>query len=109
MGDRRWEIGDGRSEIVADAGALAVAATEQSNPRSANLEERTTADAFLKKRVAVVKHAQIATEIAERGEPEGVFKINSQHERLLVGSVTEQVLRDAVVRGARGARGRRPA
>jgi N-acetylmuramic acid 6-phosphate etherase len=31
-----------RGEVVADAGALAVAATEQSNPRSARLDERST-------------------------------------------------------------------
>ncbi len=33
-----------RAEVVADAGALAVAATEQSNPRSTQLEERSTAE-----------------------------------------------------------------
>jgi N-acetylmuramic acid 6-phosphate etherase len=32
------------SAVVADAGALAVAATEQSNPRSVDLEKRTTAE-----------------------------------------------------------------
>ncbi len=33
-----------RAAVVADAGALAVAATEQSNPRSARLDERSTAE-----------------------------------------------------------------
>jgi len=49
-------------------------------------EERATADAFLKKRVAAAKPAQTSPEAAESGEPDGVFKINSQHERLLVNS-----------------------
>jgi hypothetical protein len=49
-------------------------------------EERTTADAFLKKRVAAAKPAQMSSEVAKSGEPNGVFKINSQHERLLVSS-----------------------
>lgn len=35
---------EGREAVVADAGALAVAATEQSNPRSAGLDARSTAD-----------------------------------------------------------------
>jgi N-acetylmuramic acid 6-phosphate etherase len=43
-GDRRWPVEEGAKEIVADAAGLAKAATEQANPRSVNLEERTTAE-----------------------------------------------------------------
>jgi N-acetylmuramic acid 6-phosphate etherase len=46
IGDRKSEIGLKHADapVVADASALAVAATEQSNPRSANLDERSTAE-----------------------------------------------------------------
>ncbi|MCE9612435.1 MAG: N-acetylmuramic acid 6-phosphate etherase [Chthoniobacter sp.] len=43
-GDRSWEIGDRENASAADAAALAKAATEQANPRSVNLEERTTTE-----------------------------------------------------------------
>lgn len=45
-GDGRSEIGGTRAEepLVADASALAMAATEQSNPRSQRLDERSTAE-----------------------------------------------------------------
>jgi len=42
LGDQGVKAEVGRTEVVADAGALAVAATEQSNPRSTRLDERST-------------------------------------------------------------------
>jgi N-acetylmuramic acid 6-phosphate etherase len=60
LGERLPSGGDGKPEIVADAGALAVAATEQSNPRSARLDERSTeelVDLFVTEENEVAKAA----------------------------------------------------
>ncbi len=58
------EVGkEERGEIVADAGALAVAATEQSNPRSTQLEERSTAELV---DLFVTEENEVARALGER-------------------------------------------
>jgi hypothetical protein len=49
-------------------------------------KERATADAFIKRRVGMVKAASASTEVAESNDPGMGFHFNSAHERLLVQS-----------------------
>ena len=52
--------------------------------------EHATADAYLQKRIKAVRSAQPDTEVADAAYPAGVFKINSQHERVLVNTVEKE-------------------
>ncbi len=48
--------------------------------------ERATADAYIQKRIKAVKAARADPATAEDAHPVGVFKINTPHERVVVGS-----------------------
>lgn len=51
--------------------------------RSPSDNERSTAEAFLKKRIREAETQQEASESEEKEPPRGLFKINSEHERLI--------------------------